>query len=168
MISISAPEIHNPPAKAKTGKNTGGFEFDLEIIEFCPKYANFAQNQGINREFCGFLAKSRSTKHLLLFGARFKEITGNYQGTPGCDDPHFPQPRSDLPRLFTTSTPCLYQLDMAHLLPATPLLLRRTHREALESRSCLHPDSNPTSPTCLQSGVLQVDRGSDSCFALDL
>ncbi|PYY18668.1 MAG: hypothetical protein DMG60_07500 [Acidobacteria bacterium] len=54
MISISAPEIHKSTAKAKTGKNTGVFEFDLEIVEFCPKYANFAQNQGTNREFCGF------------------------------------------------------------------------------------------------------------------
>ena len=46
------PQIH--PPKQKQGKIQGGFEFDLEIIEFCPKYANFAQNQGTNREFCGF------------------------------------------------------------------------------------------------------------------
>src|SRR4029077_5169949 len=55
------------------------FESDLESIEFCPKSASFVQNQGINREFCGFLSNVRSTKYLLLC-AGFKKITGNYQG----------------------------------------------------------------------------------------
>ena len=42
--------------KANMAKNTENnselFQIDLEIAEFCPKYANFSQSQGINREFC--------------------------------------------------------------------------------------------------------------------
>ena len=58
------------------------FEFALEIIEFCPKSANSAQNQGINREFCGFPPKPLSAKHLFCFGTRFKKITASEQGIP--------------------------------------------------------------------------------------
>jgi len=67
--------------RKKTGKiNKAFFEFDLEFIEFCPKSANLASGQGNNREFCGFLRKQISTKHLVLFCAGFKKITGNYRG----------------------------------------------------------------------------------------
>jgi|SRR5437016_1626586 len=67
------------PAKNREN-NKAFFEFDLEFIEFCPKSANLASGQGNNREFCGFLRKQISTKHLVLFCAGFKKITGNYQG----------------------------------------------------------------------------------------
>src|SRR5207253_7775115 len=35
---------------------------------------------GNNRESCGFLRNPLSTNHLLMSGAGFKKITGNYQG----------------------------------------------------------------------------------------
>src|SRR5438105_10795541 len=68
------------PAKNREN-NKAFFEFDLEFIEFCPKSANLASRQGNNREFCGFLRKQTSARHLVLFCAGFKKITGNYQGT---------------------------------------------------------------------------------------
>jgi hypothetical protein len=40
-------------------KNREFFEFALEIIEFCPKYANFASGTGNNREFCGLVPSRR-------------------------------------------------------------------------------------------------------------
>ena len=57
--------------------------FGLEIVEFCPKSANFVQEQGINRKFCGFPAKLLSTRRLGPISARFKKLTGNYQGLLG-------------------------------------------------------------------------------------
>jgi hypothetical protein len=36
------------------------FAFDLGIAEFCPKSANFVLNQGITREFSGYLFKPAS------------------------------------------------------------------------------------------------------------
>jgi hypothetical protein len=72
----------NPAGIARNrDKNSKFFEFDAKIIEFCPKYANFAQNQGINRDFCGFLRKPLSAEQLTPFPKRFKKITGKYQGT---------------------------------------------------------------------------------------
>jgi len=40
------------------GKEQGIFEFDLKIFEFCPKFANFIERQGINRESLVFLPSS--------------------------------------------------------------------------------------------------------------
>ncbi|PYY14056.1 MAG: hypothetical protein DMG60_20760 [Acidobacteria bacterium] len=42
-------------------------EFDLQIIEFCPKYANLLQRQGNNREVCKFLSKPIIQEHLTEF-----------------------------------------------------------------------------------------------------
>ena len=39
-----------PGSKKNKENNRAFFELALEIVEFCPKYANFAQNQGINRD----------------------------------------------------------------------------------------------------------------------
>jgi hypothetical protein len=63
------------------GNNRGFLKFDLEIDKFCPKYVDFVERQGNNREFCGFPFKPQPTDYLVLFCAGFKEITGNYQGT---------------------------------------------------------------------------------------
>jgi hypothetical protein len=62
-------------------KNRAHFHFDLKTIEFCPNFANFAQNQGVNSEFCGFLPKRQSTNELLPLPRRFKKLTGNEQGS---------------------------------------------------------------------------------------
>jgi hypothetical protein len=52
----------------------------LKIIELCQKSENFVQKQGINREFCGYLAKLFSTTCLVPILYGFKKLTGNYQG----------------------------------------------------------------------------------------
>src|SRR5690348_6933308 len=53
-------------AITRQGKNRenyrGSFEFDFEIVEFCPESANLAEDQGINSEFCGFLCKTTIKK----------------------------------------------------------------------------------------------------------
>src|SRR5437868_14727404 len=67
-----------------------------------------------------------------------------------------------------TSTPWPSQSDTEHLLLARPSPWKRTHREALESRSFPHPDPNPTLPVCLRSGVPLTDQGYGSCFVWDL
>src|SRR5438270_14073831 len=54
-------------------KNRGISRSGLEIVEFCPKSANFVQRQGINREFCGFPTKLLSTRWLGPFSGRFKK-----------------------------------------------------------------------------------------------
>jgi hypothetical protein len=65
-------------ARAKKKENNREFfEFDLEIIEVCPKSINFALRQGVNSDFCGFLYKPSSTKHSTAFCSGFKKITGN-------------------------------------------------------------------------------------------
>ena len=84
-------EIHVRKQKNRE-ENRGIFEFDLKIVEFCPKSANFALDQGINREFCGYLPNLPSTKQLAPFRVRFKKITGNYQGTATAMDGILPQP----------------------------------------------------------------------------
>jgi hypothetical protein len=35
------------------------FEFDVRVIEFCPKLANLGQEQGVNRE----LARNEDSRH---------------------------------------------------------------------------------------------------------
>ena len=55
------------------------FEFDLRIVKFCPKSANFAQNQGINSEFCGFLPKPWSPRNLPPILRGFKKTTVIYR-----------------------------------------------------------------------------------------
>jgi len=68
--------------KRITRKITGDFANAIsKPLNSAQKYANFAQDQGINREFCGFLSKRLLAKHLLLFCGGCKKITGNYQGT---------------------------------------------------------------------------------------
>jgi hypothetical protein len=52
------------------------FELALKSIEFCPKSANFDLEQGINREFCGYLAEPAST----LDDSTFRRDSKNYQG----------------------------------------------------------------------------------------
>lgn len=66
---------------ASRENNRGASEFGLEIVEFCPKCADFVLNQGINSEFCGFLPTPLSTKRLALFSPGLKKITRNDQGS---------------------------------------------------------------------------------------
>jgi hypothetical protein len=53
------------------------FELASRNREFCPKAANFVREQGINREFCGYLAKLLFTKWLVPTLLGFKKLTGN-------------------------------------------------------------------------------------------
>jgi zinc protease len=65
-------------AKPKIREKKRGFpKLGLEIVELCPKSANFLQKQGISREFFGFLPKVLSTKPLV--SGRFKKLAGNYR-----------------------------------------------------------------------------------------
>jgi hypothetical protein len=79
----------NSRTKAKNRKNCReSFNFDLKVTEFCPKSPNFAQTQGINSEFCGYLSNSLPAEYLMLLSPEFEKITGNQQGTaaPPKDD----------------------------------------------------------------------------------
>src|SRR5207302_6676915 len=60
-------------------KNRGVSDSVSQIVEFCPKSANFVRRQGINREFRGYLAKLLSTRWLDPVSGRCKKLTGNYQ-----------------------------------------------------------------------------------------
>jgi hypothetical protein len=78
---MAPPWARNQPENPFNRENNREFfEFDHKIIEFCPKSANFLQEQGINREFCGYPAKLLSTNQLIVIFVGFKKLTGNYQG----------------------------------------------------------------------------------------
>jgi hypothetical protein len=53
------------------------FAAAFEITGFCPKFENLAVKQGINREFCGYLRKPASIKHLLAFFQGCNKLSGN-------------------------------------------------------------------------------------------
>jgi hypothetical protein len=56
------------------------FEFPLKSIEFCPKSANFALEQGINREFCGYLTEASMPIGLHGLEARVQKINRELAG----------------------------------------------------------------------------------------
>jgi hypothetical protein len=56
------------------------FEFALKSIEFCPKSANFAFEQGINREFCGYLSEPRINPERFRFYGGIQKINREPEG----------------------------------------------------------------------------------------
>ena len=71
-----ATTFEEEPNKSRAGtvKITGEFSNSIwKIIEFRQKAAEFAQWQGMNRDFCGYLANVPSTELLVLFWEGFQE-----------------------------------------------------------------------------------------------
>jgi len=79
-FGLSPPASRTAEKKRNKENNREFFEFDLRTLNLCPKSANFAFEQGINREFCGNLSKPASVLELAQFAPGCKKLTGNYQG----------------------------------------------------------------------------------------
>jgi hypothetical protein len=74
LLGASAKQVGgNPPVGPRNREINRDFSDSCpKIVEFCPKSANFLQEQGISREFFGYPAKLLSTRQLMLVLAGFK------------------------------------------------------------------------------------------------
>jgi hypothetical protein len=79
LAAFVLPSIHIPNCRKERNRenNREFFEFALKTFSLCPKSANFAFEQGINREFCGNLPKPASILDLAPFAPGCKKLSGN-------------------------------------------------------------------------------------------